>query len=1092
MKNYLRSLPLHYAKTHGYAVPRVIIQCSICVINLENCVAAARHFKEFHPRNVPPRKRTLKTGSKQAPIAIVSHSCDNDLSISSPPSSVPVLSSYFPTVSSDVIVSSSAVLPILQKSPVKKVFPNLSQPSVCPYSTKSCPKKVSFSLPLDVSTALISPAVPLLAHGLPSSSDQPLLQSNPAILDISKISNQHELDSFYSSFFQIKSSHSSKTPPPFSLPRNEKQEAICLQKLFDKKPKRAIDKVCGNKDIPFNVTSSKCHEAMSESFGIRSIDLNVLSDLWPPLSSAELITSPILPNDVQIFLKSRCDTAPGADFIKYSRIKQLDPSGLFLSALFNKILDIGLVPSIWLQTKIVMIFKKPKDFKTGDDENFKKFRPISLTSCVYKCFSAILASRFSTWLSLTTGLSERQRAVFGRNGVLENSHLLRLLHQSKKFTKSSLQVGFIDLADAFNSVPHSVIRKALSDSGCPQAIINIILLCHEGSMASIVNSRCSNLFELNSGVKQGCPLAAILFCLVMNPVLVALEASGDGCYLSDSQSVACEAYMDDILLLSDSALGLSKLFASAEDLFLKLGLKINPQKCGIISCNAVSPTIQINGCMIPPIVKEEKYPYLGMCFSSNGPPSAKGNIEDYIKKVSLIEASLLRPDQKHRAITLFLRPAIEHSLSVSKIEWSIYEGCQNHSGENRGYEIELRSLYKNILFLPSSASDSFLYSATSVGGGGFRSLKSSVAVFRFVNSLRLLNSSDSAVQFVALDSLEKISASRFPSLPLSSAVLNFLNDSNIQKKLQLGNTGFWGEVRKAKSVLEDLTGCTLTWFFSDNLFSIEIGHPVQRKSFSPDSKNIHTILNKLIQKNFFHRWMKCPSQGRFAYCLSRSNKSSVIRDRHLSFCDWRFIFKARLSLTPCNSINHRGLPTNCRKCGADIESLAHVLNHCTVHSRFWRLRHDSIQTLLADELLRRHPSAKITINKKFPHVVSDAGTDLRPDIIIDFPTEKKVHIIDIKCTIDTPSAWAQAKILTDNKYTNISKYFLESGYTVATLNNFVISSLGSIHPANYQLLKSLQISNKASSILLEKARRSSIHWSRNIWITHVGAQKIQY
>jgi hypothetical protein len=84
-------------------------------------------------------------------------------------------------------------------------------------------------------------------------------------------------------------------------------------------------------------------------------------------------------------------------------------------------------------------------------------------------------------------------------------NLLRLVLEHFKRKKLPLHIGFVDLADAFNSIPHNVIRHALMKLGYPVNFVNLIMLIHEQSEASFVNSEHSNSFGLRSGVKQGCP-----------------------------------------------------------------------------------------------------------------------------------------------------------------------------------------------------------------------------------------------------------------------------------------------------------------------------------------------------------------------------------------------------------------------------------------------------------------------------------------------------------------------------------------------------------------------------------------------------------
>jgi hypothetical protein len=906
---------------------------------------------------------------------------------------------------------------------------------------------------------------------------------------IEALTNLDEMNAFYMDLFSIKNAcQPNNHIINKTLPKNDFQSARNIQELFKRTPKKAINQICGEREIPFSVSQSDVQAAMDVSFGLKQVNVSDSDGWWNPIE-CEILSDPLSAGEVFNFLKYRTNTAPGVDNITYGRMKELDPNGEVYAAFFNKCIQLQMVPTYWLKTKIVMIHKKPKSYESGDEKLFKKFRPISLTSCVYKTFAAILARRLSALASKFGIVSTRQRAMFGRNGVFENSHFLRLIMDQHKMSKRPLHIGFVDLADAFNSVPHVVIESALRQLGCPQSYVNIIMRLHTESEATIVNSDHKSSFQIRSGVKQGCPLSSLLFCIIMDPILRKLEGQGRGLQVSETENVSCLAYMDDILLITPEATALTNMFELIKCNFELIGMAMNPAKCSVLAINDKSPILVLNSVQVPTL-KLNKYPYLGIDVSVNGPGSARNSIEKLIEMSTQISDSELTPYQKYVAITRHLRPTVEHALSASVAEWSMYEGCQNHTGENRGLEQELRQIYKKILHLPSSATDAFLYTSSRLGGPGFMSLRSSVVVQRIVSALRLLNSDDLAIRLMARESLGALAQSRFPEAPESDARLHYLNNEHISKNLQHGKAGFWGEVRKAKTIVEKLINRPVKWTKenNDDAMYFEIQHPSANNTATPSPASIHAVLNGMMNQAYQKAWIASPSQGRFAFCLSRSRLSNAINDSHMSFCDWRFLWKARLALTPVNGTNHIGLSKKCRKCGSEVESLAHVLNHCAVHSALWRKRHDGVQILLKEQISQKHPQAQIIVDKKFQHAMSPSGGDLRPDIIVDFPEEKRVHIIDVKCTIDRVSAWEKANTLTKTKYEPIVQHYLKQGYQKVYLSNYIASSLGSFCPQNWQVMKELEFRPNTIRYLADKCRRQAIHWSRNIWVSHCGKE----
>jgi hypothetical protein len=132
------------------------------------------------------------------------------------------------------------------------------------------------------------------------------------------------------------------------------------------------------------------------------------------------------------------------------------------------------------------------------------------------------------------------------------------------------------------------------------------------------------------------------------------------------------------------------------------------------------------------------------------------------------------------------------------------------------------------------------------------------------------------------------------------------------------------------------------------------------------------------------------------------------------------------------------------------------------------------------------------IDKKFPHTTSISGGDLRPDILVEDPIKKEVHIVDIKCTIDLAASWSNANTLTDQKYSSITQYYTNQGYKKVSLNNFIISSLGSFAPQNWKILNAMGMGLSKIRYIADRTRRHAIHWSRNIWVTHCGSQTITF
>ena len=94
--------------------------------------------------------------------------------------------------------------------------------------------------------------------------------------------------------------------------------------------------------------------------------------------------------ELKEFLNKAHNTAVGPDKIHYQFLKELpEPSTNFLQQIFYDLLNRGDIPKIWKETTVVI--PKPKPFK--DNTNAKNYRPISLSSCVYKTLERMVNAR---------------------------------------------------------------------------------------------------------------------------------------------------------------------------------------------------------------------------------------------------------------------------------------------------------------------------------------------------------------------------------------------------------------------------------------------------------------------------------------------------------------------------------------------------------------------------------------------------------------------------------------------------------------------------------------------------------------------------
>ncbi|KAK3913042.1 Retrovirus-related Pol polyprotein from type-1 retrotransposable element R2 [Frankliniella fusca] len=158
-------------------------------------------------------------------------------------------------------------------------------------------------------------------------------------------------------------------------------------------------------------------------------------------------------------------------------------------------------------------------------------------------------------------------------------------------------------------------------------------------------------------------------------------------------------------------------------------------------------------------------------------------------------------------------------------------------------------------------------------------------------------------------------------------------------------------------------------------------------------------------------------------------------------------------------------------------------------------RHNNIQDLVTDGI-KSLPCKEIRIGKTIPfqqlssQVIPQELQQLKPDIFVINKAAKTIDIVDITIPFENSSdALENARQKKLDKYNPLATPL--PPWTVR-VNALVIGSVGSWLGSNYQVLKTLGLTNAYSNTLARLACSTSIKWSRDIYVEHVsGRQQYQ-
>jgi hypothetical protein len=188
-------------------------------------------------------------------------------------------------------------------------------------------------------------------------------------------------------------------------------------------------------------------------------------------------------------------------------------------------------------------------YKGGERSSIKNWWPISLCNCPYKLVAKILASRVKV---LLPDLVDAQKTGFvsGRH-IQDNILAVKLLQESARKSKDPLAMMLFDFAKAYDLFDHKLIWDVLESMGFCSEFITLVQGLITGSSAKVnFNGLFTAWFPLYCGVKQGCPIAPLIFALSTQPLMVILKehlASGavKGIPIGAGNQILFQLFADD-------------------------------------------------------------------------------------------------------------------------------------------------------------------------------------------------------------------------------------------------------------------------------------------------------------------------------------------------------------------------------------------------------------------------------------------------------------------------------------------------------------------------------------------------------------------
>ena len=167
---------------------------------------------------------------------------------------------------------------------------------------------------------------------------------------------------------------------------------------------------------------------------------------------------------------------------------------------------------------IISLMNKPN----RDLQQIKNWRPLSLLNCDYKIYAKVIANRLQC--VLPSLISEDQTGFMKNRDISQNIIILNTIIEHCNKEKIPAMLTAYDFRQAFDTCDWTAIESILYAFGFQYPFINMIFTCFREFETRILNNGYTTAaIKITRGNKQGCPLSALIFNLVVEIISLKLK-----------------------------------------------------------------------------------------------------------------------------------------------------------------------------------------------------------------------------------------------------------------------------------------------------------------------------------------------------------------------------------------------------------------------------------------------------------------------------------------------------------------------------------------------------------------------------------------
>lgn len=272
--------------------------------------------------------------------------------------------------------------------------------------------------------------------------------------------------------------------------------------------------------------------------------------------------------------------SPGLDGIPVELYRRFKAAFCpLLARLFTAIAALGQLPAGFTEGLITILFK------SGDRSDPANYRPITLLCTDYRLYAKVLALRLNPCLADL--IDEEQTAFVPGRRIGENVLALQCLPELLRREGRWAVVAFCDFRKAYDTVDRGFLLSAMRELGVGEGLLAMVsLLLSDTRARATVNRWVSTPEASTAGVRQGCPLAPLLYLFIAQALLRLLKARGIGIQAAGRLLTAFQ-FADDAEVLLPSLEAVPSFLAAMSTFAAAAGQRLNEAKTRLLPIGAV-------------------------------------------------------------------------------------------------------------------------------------------------------------------------------------------------------------------------------------------------------------------------------------------------------------------------------------------------------------------------------------------------------------------------------------------------------------------------------------------------------------------------